>query len=82
MVSMMLQVDPRRRPSISEILKMPVIVNRIKGFLSESIRNQEFSHTVLHRQVFEPKANLNQVKVINKELPCPPDLLQQNIRDF
>lgn len=82
LVAMLLQVDSRRRPSIQEILKLPVIVNRIKGFLTESIRNSEFSHTILHHRVFEPKANLKEVKVINKELPCPPELLQQNIRDL
>lgn len=30
---------------------MPIITNRIKNFLTETIRNHEFSHTVLHRQV-------------------------------
>lgn len=49
LVGLLLQVDPRRRPTIQEILKLPIIVNRIKGFLSESIRHSEFSHTILHR---------------------------------
>lgn len=30
---------------------MPIIVNRIRNFLSETIRNHEFSHTILHQQV-------------------------------
>lgn len=30
---------------------MPIIVNRIRNFLSETIRNHEFSHTILHKQV-------------------------------
>ncbi|KAM3131510.1 hypothetical protein pb186bvf_016440 [Paramecium bursaria] len=52
LVQSLLQVDPIRRPSIHDILKMPVIVNRIKSVLSESIRNIEFSHTILHKQKF------------------------------
>lgn len=31
---------------------MPVITNRIKNFLSESIKIYEFSHTILHKKVF------------------------------
>ena len=30
---------------------MPVITERIKNFLSESISKNEFAHTILHRQV-------------------------------
>jgi len=30
---------------------MPVITNRIKNFLTESMRLYEFNHTVLHKQV-------------------------------
>lgn len=39
LVAMLLSTEIRRRPSIHDILKQPVIVNRIKGFLSESIRH-------------------------------------------
>ncbi len=49
LVGMLLQTEQRRRPTIHEILKLPVIVNRIKGFLTESIRHSEFAHTILHR---------------------------------
>lgn len=47
----LLQVDPTKRPNTNGILAMPIIKNRIKSFLSESIRIKEFSHTILHRQV-------------------------------
>ena len=47
----MLTVDPARRPSILEILRTPLISKRIQNFLTESQRNYEFSHTILHNKV-------------------------------
>ena len=42
------------RPSIHQILNIPLIKNRIKNFLSQTVYNDEFSHTLLHNQnVFE-----------------------------
>ena len=38
---------------------MPVVTNRIKGFLTETVRLQEFSHTILHNKAFEPKGNID-----------------------
>jgi NIMA (never in mitosis gene a)-related kinase len=57
--------------------EQPIIVNRIKGFLSESVRQSEFSHTVLHNKVFKPESGLANIKQVVNELPCPPQLLQQ-----
>ncbi|CAD8206242.1 unnamed protein product [Paramecium pentaurelia] len=82
LVQQMLQVDYRRRPTIQEILKMPVITNRIKSFLSETIQKQEFSHTVFHNKMFEVKGNLNQVNLILNEQPCPPQFLEQNAKNL
>ena len=48
LVSKMLKTDPSARPTIHEILKEPIIRNRIKNFLSTPLRLQEFSHTILH----------------------------------
>ncbi|OMJ69407.1 hypothetical protein SteCoe_32875 [Stentor coeruleus] len=48
LVTKMLKTDSNQRPTIHEILKEPLIRNRIKNFLSTSQRNNEFSHTVLH----------------------------------
>jgi len=52
LVSTLLQVDPLKRPSVNEVLKFPIIQNRIQNFLSKSVKIQEFSHTVLHKQVY------------------------------
>ena len=51
LVGNLLQVDSLRRPSVNEVLKFPLIQNRIQNFLSKSIKIQEFSHTILHKQV-------------------------------
>ena len=45
-VSKCLMVDPSRRPSIREILKMPIIQNRIKNFLTEVEYKKEFTKTI------------------------------------
>lgn len=52
LVKKLLNVDPSNRPSVHEILSSSVISKRIKGFLKESVRLREFSHTILHNQVF------------------------------
>lgn len=58
LIKTLLNVDPQRRPTIHEVLRMyffyhilcrPVIVNRIRSVLSESVRKLEFSHTILHK---------------------------------
>ena len=50
LVHSLLSVNPQDRPSINAILKKDVIQNRIKNFLDETIRAEEFSHTILHHR--------------------------------
>jgi NIMA (never in mitosis gene a)-related kinase 1/4/5 len=38
LISVLLSVDPMRRPNITEILKIPAINERVKNFLSEAVR--------------------------------------------
>ena len=40
---------PAQRPSVNDLLAMPVIRARIERFLSDAQRASEFSHTVLHK---------------------------------
>ena len=47
---MLLQRDPIARPSIHQILKIPIIEKRIKNFLQGELFRDEFSHTLLHKQ--------------------------------
>jgi NIMA (never in mitosis gene a)-related kinase len=51
LITVLLQVDSAKRPTTNTILQMPIIQARVKNFLSETIRIQEFSHTVIHNQV-------------------------------
>ena len=64
-MSGLLSVDPIKRPSIHDILRMPFITNRIRAFLTESMRNVEFSHTIIHDKNFvNPFVNINKVPFI------------------
>jgi NIMA (never in mitosis gene a)-related kinase len=46
----MLTKEPRRRPNITDLLKMPVIEKRISQFLQDNAFKDEFSHTLLHNK--------------------------------
>jgi len=46
----MLNRDPKQRPNINQLLKYPVIADRIKKLLNEDDFKDEFSHTILHNQ--------------------------------
>lgn len=50
LVAGQLTVDPNKRPTVGQMLKMPFIMSRIRNVLSESVRFQEFSHTIFHNQ--------------------------------
>jgi len=50
LVHSLLSVNPLDRPSINAILKKDIIQNRIKKFLDETVRVEEFSHTILHNE--------------------------------
>lgn len=45
LVDSMLKKDAGRRPSINEILALPLLQSRIGRFLSEEVKESEFSHT-------------------------------------
>lgn len=49
LISVCLNVDPNRRPSVKDILNLPIIQGRINRFLSEVEFNDEFSHTIMHK---------------------------------
>lgn len=46
----MLQLDPAKRPTIHQILRMPQIQQRISRFLQGQSFKDEFAHTILHNQ--------------------------------
>ncbi|KAI6647615.1 Serine/threonine-protein kinase Nek1 isoform X4 [Oopsacas minuta] len=50
LVGLLLKRHPKDRPNVNEILKTTLIKARIEKFLSETLLDREFSHTVLHRK--------------------------------
>jgi NIMA (never in mitosis gene a)-related kinase len=48
LIASLLAVRSEQRPKVGEVLKLPFIQTRIRSFLTESVRMDEFSHTVLH----------------------------------
>ena len=55
-VSKCLNVNPSKRPKIQDILRMPIVKNRILNFLDEIQYNKEFSKTIA-KQYKENKKN-------------------------
>lgn len=93
LIKQMLEVNAGKRPDVNKILAMPVIQRRIKAFLTETVRQEEFSHTILHNQhVFNMKPNAgllqraDKARAENQQLqeqpkpvlpPARPEFIQQ-----
>lgn len=58
LIETLLKVNPKDRPNINQILKFPLISDRIPAFLSEDTFKDEFSHTIIHNKMYfeKPKA--------------------------
>lgn len=62
LVAQLLNTNERLRPDVNKVLNMPIIQNRIKSYLSETVYHKEFSHTILHKQnVFDPQLQFKQI---------------------
>ena len=70
LVAKCLTVDPKIRPTINEILRMPLIKNRIRNFLDETQYNKEFSRTITKKYKEKEKINvkIKENKGINVEI--------------
>ena len=56
LIGQLLNTNEKLRPDVNKILATPIIQNRIKVFLTDTIYKNEFSHTILHKQnVFDHK---------------------------
>lgn len=63
----MMKVKSEERPTIEDILKQKIVKSRIKGFLSNELFNNEFSHTIIHNyNVLKDNNNLAQKNEQNK----------------
>lgn len=68
LVGEMLRKNPRDRPSVNQIIKKPIMMERIQGFLSERALADELNHTVLHgHHIFRKNNN----PVVNVLAPSP-----------
>lgn len=50
LIADMLSLNPKQRPCINDLLRRPVLQQRISKLIEGSVFRQEFSHTVLHGQ--------------------------------
>lgn len=65
---MMLKSNPAQRPTIHQLLKVPVIERRIERFLNGAEFMDEFSHTLLHNQnVFDEFKKIQAAKKAEEE---------------
>ena len=70
LVAKCLTVDAKMRPTIDEILKTPLIQNRIRSFLDEVQYNKEFSKTITKKYKEKEKAviKVKEIKGLNVEV--------------
>jgi NIMA (never in mitosis gene a)-related kinase len=52
LIATLLKVNPKDRPNINQILKFPLLSERIPAFLSEDTFKDEFSHTIIHNKLY------------------------------
>jgi NIMA (never in mitosis gene a)-related kinase len=61
-----LTIDPDKRPSIDQILKLPLIRNRINNFLKEVQYDQDLHATMAKKYKEERKNKKHKYKIVNK----------------
>ncbi|XP_030642456.1 serine/threonine-protein kinase Nek5 [Chanos chanos] len=78
LITQLFKVSPRDRPSVNSLLKRPLLQTRISKHLDPQLLEEEFSHTVLHREKpphVKPKNNTD--KVSKARAPPKPRLVQK-----
>ena len=73
LVTKCLTVEPKNRPSIQEILRMPIIQNRIRSFLTENQYNKEFNKTITKKYKEKEKTIIKnkEIKGLNVDIFNP-----------
>jgi hypothetical protein len=70
LVKLMLNISTHKRPSIYQILKEDIIQARIQTFLSQTVLNNEFSHTIFHKQhLIDKNGQINQLEMPSGNKP-------------
>lgn len=73
LIGTLLKVNPKDRPNINQILKFPLLGDRIPGFLSEDTFKDEFSHTIIHNKMyFEKPIKKSEAKEEEEETKLAP----------
>lgn len=58
LVDEILVTDPKKRPTVNQILKRDLLKERVKNYLNRIDFEEEFSHTILHNQyLFDKRKN-------------------------
>ena len=69
LLGFLLAIEPRDRPNIHQVLKMPIVLSRIQSLLSASKLKEEFSHTILHnRPVTEERSSRKKKRMLEAVL--------------
>ena len=67
LVKCLLTVDETKRPTINELIRLPIIAERAQMLLSDDVFRAEFSHTVLHSHNVFDQLKLNAQEVKNSQ---------------
>lgn len=80
LIATLLKVNPKDRPNINQILKFPLLSDRIPAFLSEDTFKDEFSHTIIHNKMYfeVPKDK----KKDDEEQKLEPITEEENLEDY
>lgn len=67
LINTLLKVNPKDRPNINQILKFPLLSDRVASFLDEDTFKDEFSHTIIHNKMYFEKPSKEESKKVSAE---------------
>lgn len=79
LINSMLKHDPKERPAIAQLLRLPATANRIRAVFGATMASEEMSHTVLHGKQHAPLAHKRKPAnpaPTNSSGPSPPAAAQ------
>lgn len=60
----MLNINSYKRPNIHSVLQESIVQGRIQNFLTKTVLNNEFSHTIFHKQeVISKDGRINKLEI-------------------
>ena len=64
LVKRMLNINSYKRPNIHSVLQESIVQGRIQNFLTKTVLNNEFSHTIFHKQeVISKDGRINKLEI-------------------